>query len=355
MKSRKILKDLKPYTPGKFVQGTVKLASNENQLGCSPKVLKVLKEIQNQIPVYPEGSSLELRQKLAEGWGLKTDNFVVGAGSDQILMLIAQAYLEPGDEVVISETTFSQYEFSAQLAGATIKKVATTAYNQYDLDAFEKAITAKTKIIYLCSPNNPTGLIISDEKLQKFLKVVPGAVMVVLDEAYAEYVESKMYHNSRSILAKYSNVILLRTFSKAYGLAGLRVGYGVASIDIVGELMKVKEPFNVGRISQMAALGALTDKAFLLKSQKNNKMAKKYMYSALEKLGLHFYPSEANFIYIEVPIPAREFADQIEKKGMTIRPLDSFGKPHAIRVTLGTPAQNELFVDLLKKILKKKS
>lgn len=352
MQPRRILSELHEYIPGKSIEGAIKLASNENPLGYSPKLKKALLIHLDHLSRYPESTSLELREKLAEHWELKKENFVVAAGSDQVLTLIADAFIESGDEVLISENTFSQYEYSARLAEAQIKRIPSTSYDEYDLDGFEKAVSKKTKIIYLCSPNNPTGLIIPKDKLRKFIKKLPEHVLVVLDEAYAEYVESKLYHDSYELVKEFPQLILLRTFSKIYGLANLRIGYGISHESNIKVLNKVKGPFNVSGLAQKAAVLALQDKAFVLKSFKNNKIQKKVLYSEFEKKGFLFYPTEANFIYLKLNQEATVLTSFLEKKGITIRGLASFGKSQAVRISIGSPEQNQKLIEALKKINK---
>jgi len=351
MELRNCLKDLQPYIPGKAVPGAIKLASNENPLGASPHALKIIKKNIETISIYPDYENFDLREKLAKHYKLDKHQFILGNGSDEVLRFIAAAYVNPGDEVLISEVTFSEYVFSTTLFDARQIMIPTKNL-AYDLEAFLKAITAKTKIIYLCSPNNPTGLIIEKNKLYQFLKQVPKHVLVVIDEAYYEYaMESKDYHDSVPWIEEFKNIIVLRTFSKIYGLAGLRIGYGIATRKIIDDLQKTREPFNVNLIAQMAAYAAIEDYAFVKKSKVSNTKGKKEFYKALDKMKLEYLKTEGNFVYIETGRDAKELFKQIVEMGVTIRPLTSFKKPTAIRITIGTPAQNKKILSILKKVL----
>ncbi|MFC1478665.1 histidinol-phosphate transaminase [Candidatus Margulisiibacteriota bacterium] len=360
LKERSALKNIKPYVPGKEITGNIKLASNENPLGPSPKAIDSIKLSAEQVSLYPDGGCVLLRNKLADKLGVSEDNLVIGNGSDEILLLIAGAYIGPGDEVVISNVTFSEYEFSARLFGASPVFVDLKEY-AYDLNAISQAITPKTKIVYLCNPNNPTGTIFKQKELDKFLVEAPQNVLIVIDEAYYEYVTSPFYPQTTSyyiesdkfdVSTSYKNIVILRTFSKIYGLAGLRVGYGIARPEIINSLNKAREPFNVNRLAQMAATAALEDADFLKESKANNEAGKKYLYQELQELGIEYIPTEANFIFMNVPADCIELFEKLRDNGITIRPMASFGCNQSIRVTIGTPEQNKFFIARLKEALK---
>lgn len=349
LSERKAIQNLKPYTPGQEIAGNIKLASNENPLGSSPLALEGLAASLKESSIYPDGNCTLLKEKLSKKLGVKPENLVIGNGSDEVLLLIAGAYLNPGDEVVIAKTTFSEYEFSARLFGASatfmpLKNMA------YDLATMAMAITSKTKIIYLCNPNNPTGTIFTTKELEDFFNKISKDILVVIDEAYFEYVVATDYPKTLELINS-NNIIVLRTFSKIYGLAGLRIGYGIANPKIINSLNKAREPFNVNRLAQIAATAALDDQKFIKESLKINEAGKKYMYSELGKLGLKYYPTEANFIFVEVPTDGTQLSKQLMAKGITIRPMASFGCPNAIRVTVGTLEQNTFFVEKLKACL----
>ena len=352
LKPRKVLKNIKPYSAGQFKDGCIKLASNENPLGPSPKAMQAVMKASVGMQLYPDGESLKLRTAVARLYRLPKDCFIFGNGSDEVMQLIAAAYIEAGDRVAISRVTFSEYESSAKLFGA-VPIYVPLKNNTFDLQGFRKVLRRKPKIVYLCNPNNPTGTIFTAQELREFLKAVPASTLVVLDEAYNEYVDSSDYPDSIALLEAYTNLIVLRTFSKIYGLAGLRIGYGIAAKEVIAELNRARAPFNVNRLAQVAALAALDDRSFLLQALDVNDDGKAYLYEQLKKLGLSFERTEANFIYVEVPRPAQEIFKKMMEHGVTIRPLDSFGRPQAIRITVGAPWQNKRCIEALKKAIGK--
>lgn len=345
---RPAIKELKDYVPGKnpAQPGVIKLASNENPFGPSPKALEAIVKEEKNLHIYPDQKSILLREALAKKFGLKDTNIIIGNGSDEIMQLAAATFLKPGEEVIVSENTFSVYEFVARLLDGKPVFVPLKDYTQ-DLAALAKAITPKTKIIFLCNPHNPTGTFIPAAELDSFLAKVPQNVLVVLDEAYAEFAEDKTFPDSLKHVKAGKNVLVLRTFSKFYGLAGLRVGYGLAKPELISYLFRAKLPFNVSRLAQAGALAALDDKDFLEQTYINNQEGKKYFYAELDKLGLEYQKTEANFVFINLKKPADDLFLQLMKKGVIIRPLTSFGLPEAIRVSIGTPEQNEKFVAAL--------
>ncbi len=350
---RPAINKLKPYLPGKTPQepGVIKLASNENPLGPSPMALEETKNRLKHISIYPDQFSIELRQKLAKKFGLSEKHFIVGNGSDEVMQMIAATYLSAGDEVLISKNTFSIYEFVTCLFDGAPIFVDLKDY-RYDLEAFAGKISNKTKVVFLCSPNNPTGTIIKKDELERFLEKLPPNIFVVIDEAYSEYVESKDFPASLKYLDK--NVIVLKSFSKIYGLAGLRVGYGIAKPEIINCLTLTKLPFNVNRLAVAGAVAALDDSEHFEKSLINNYQGKKHLYSELASFGpkLSFMETEANFIFIDVKRNADELFLELLREGVAVRPLTSFGFPEAIRVTIGTPKQIERFISALRNTLR---
>ncbi len=355
---RASIKKLKPYIPGKGKEEAkkagakeiVKLASNENPLGPSPKALKMIQKRLKDSSVYPDQYAIEIRGALAKRLKAGEENVIVGNGSDEIMQMAGAAFLSAGDEVVISENTFSTYEFVATLFDAKPVFVPLNNY-RYDLPAMADKISEKTKLVFLCNPNNPTGTIFSAAELEGFLAILPKGVIVVIDEAYCEYVESKKYPNSFKHVKEGKNVLVLRTFSKICGLAGLRIGYGIAKPEIIKYLNMVKLPFNVNRTAIAGAIGAIEDNAFIKKSIKLNKEGKKYLYKELKDLGLNYVETEANFICFEVEKPADILFVELMRKGVIVRPLTSFGMPNSIRVTVGTKKQNRKFIEALKESL----
>lgn len=346
---------LKGYVPGKNPDKArvVKLASNENPLGPSPKALEAIKKEQKNLNIYPDQNSLLLAQKLAKKFGVSDKNIVVGNGSDEVMQLIAAAYLSADDEVLISKNTFSTYEFVTRLFDGNPVFVD-LKNNTYDLPGFAAKSTDKTKLIFLCNPNSPTGTMFTAAELDSFMANIPDNYIVVIDEAYAEYVESEDYPDSLKYVKQGKNVVVLRTFSKLYGLAGLRCGYGIAKEEIIKYLKMVKLPFGVNRLAVAGAVAALDDKEFIKKSLKTNKEGKKFLYGQIIDLSLpqlSFLKTEANFICIDLKQSADRIFLKLMSEGVIVRPLTSFGMPEAIRVTIGTAEQNKKFIAALKKVI----
>ena len=297
--------------------------------------------------IYPDGSCYELRRSLSAKLGVPGDCIVFGCGSDETIRLIAEAFVDPGDEVVFGAHTFSQYEFVTRVTGGKCVAVPMPSA-RYDLDAMRRAITPRTKLVFIANPNNPTGLMVSRDQLTRFISSVPDHVVVAVDEAYFEYVESSDYPDSVGEYVKNGlNVVALRTFSKMYGLAGLRVGYGVARPDLIALIERVRPPFNVTSLTQVAALAALEDTDHVRRSREVNHAGKRLLYSRLEAMGVGYLPSEANFVLVNSNRPSREVSHQLLTMGVIVRPADIFGLDGWLRVTIGTPEQNERFLAAL--------
>lgn len=339
------VKEIKDYVPGKTPTepGMIKLASNENPFGPSPKALEAIAKEAKNLHIYPDQKSLLLREALSKKFGISADGIIIGNGSDEIMQIAAATYLKPGEEVIISGNTFSVYEFVARLFDGKPVFVPLNNFEQ-DLDAMAQAISPKTKLIFLCNPHNPTGTYITSQKLTAFLTSVPDNILVVIDEAYAEFAESADFPASLEQTKKHGHVLVLRTFSKYYGLAGLRIGYGIANPELIHYMFRTKLPFNVSRLAQVGASAALEDKEFLAKTYQNNCAGKKYLYAELDKLGLDYKKTESNFVFINIKKSADELFLSLIKAGVIIRPLTSFGLPEAIRVSIGTPEQNANFL-----------
>lgn len=349
---RPTIKEIKDYVPGQTPKkpGVIKLASNENPFGPSPKALSAIIKEEKNLHIYPDQKSLLLREALAKKFGLSVGNIIIGNGSDDLMQIAASTFLQPGEEVVLPENTFSVYEHVARIFGGSPVFVALKNQRQ-DLSAMAKAISPKTKIIFLCNPHNPTGSYINKPQLDNFLSQVPNHILVVLDEAYVDYVEAKDFPNSLEYVQQGKSVFILRTFSKFYGLAGLRVGFGFSQPELVKYLLRAKMPFNVSRLAQVGALAALGDKAFADKTYKTNVAGKKYLSAELDRLGLEYQKTESNFIFINVKRSADELFLSLMRAGVIVRPLTSFGFPEAIRVSIGTNDQNKKFVAALVKAL----
>ncbi len=356
---REAILDIQPYVPGKPIEEVkrelglekvIKLASNENPLGPAPEVIAAMQEAVKEVNIYPDGYAFKLRQRLSEELGVAEEQLIFGNGSDELLAMLAQAFLTADDEVIMGGTTFSEYRFAGNLMGATITQVPLADY-RHDLPAMAESISEATKMVFVCNPNNPTGTIVTEEEVSQFLEQVPEDVLVVFDEAYYEYVTSDQYPETISYLDDYENVIILRTFSKAYGLAGLRIGYGIASPQIIDYLGRVKQPFNVDAVAQKAALAALEAKEHLTKTLAYNNQGKEYFYQQFEEWGLEYLPTESNFIMVDVARNNEEVFAEMMEQGIIIRSLDSFGYESKIRVTVGLPEENQACIQALKRVL----
>lgn len=342
-----------PYVPGKPVKelerelgirDSVKLASNENPLGPSPLALKAINRESAGLNRYPDGGGFYLRQRLSGLLGVPMESVMLGAGSNELIDIAVRTFLSPGDEAVMATPSFVVYAMSARLQGATPVEVPLRDF-RHDLDAMARAVTPRTKIIFIANPNNPTGTINTRREMDALIETLPEDVLVVVDEAYIEYVESPEYPDTMECLSKGKNILILRTFSKVYALAGLRIGYGISRPEILEQMNRVRPPFNTGSLSQAAALGSLDDQAHVARSRKLNAEGKAFVSGELARMGLRFVPTEANFIYIEVE-DARGLFEALLREGVIIRPM---GKS-SVRVTIGLPPENERFIAALKKL-----
>jgi histidinol-phosphate aminotransferase len=336
------------YEPGKPIEyvarelgldpaGIIKLASNENPFGPSPRAMAAAKRALEHGELYPDGGCFELRNRLAEARGLAPDQLVVGNGSNEIIELLGHALLRPGDEVVMGEPAFVVYKLVTLLFGAKAVEVPLVNH-RHDLGKIAAAITPRTKIVFVCSPNNPTGTANTEAELLAFARALPEHVVAVFDEAYAEYVEHAP--DLRPLVREGRNVVCLRTFSKIFGLAALRIGYGYAAAEIAALLNRVRQPFNVNAIAQAAALAALDDREFTEKCARENRLGLAQLEQGFRRLGLECVPSVANFILVRVGDGMRVF-DGLQRRGVIVRPVKSYGMPEWVRVTVGTAAQNE--------------
>jgi len=349
---RKEIQNISDYVPGKSIDEikekhnlsrVIKLASNENPLGPSPLAMEAYRECTHKLHLYPRGSAPELVKKLALKWEVKPENLIVGNGSDEILDLAARAYLNKNDYAVGAKSTFSVYASATLQTGAKYKGLALENFC-YPLNSLLKF--PKAKIIFICNPNNPTGTFYPNKIIYKFLQKVPKNCLVVLDMAYAEFTgESEPPLNKW--IKQFSNLLCTRTFSKLYGLAGLRIGYGIASPEIISTLKKIKLPFNSSYPAQIAAAKALKDTEFIEKSLKMNAEGREYLTQRLQCCGFGVLPSFANFICVKIGLRATEFAERLESKGVIIRHLGSFDMPEHVRITVGTETENTELLSML--------
>ncbi|QJD82435.1 histidinol-phosphate transaminase [Cohnella herbarum] len=351
--------NLPVYQPGKPVDDVkrelgltevIKLASNENPFGSSPKVKEAIAhEIENNISIYPDGAAVELTNALAKHHGVNTDQIIFGVGSDEVILMIARAFLVPGDETIMADQTFPIYKHNAKVENATIIEVPLKD-GTHDLPAMLERVTDKTKIVWVCNPNNPTGTINSADEVESFLSKVPSHVLVVLDEAYCEYVVDPSFPDGIKLLKQYPNVILLRTFSKIYGLASLRVGYGIGRSEVIRSINQVREPFNTSRIGQAAALAALQDEEFIAFCREENSKGLAYLNASFKELGLTAFPAHGNFIMVDVKRSGQEVFDALLRKGIIIRAGHSL-YPTYVRITVGNQEQNEKVIAALTAVL----
>jgi len=350
---------LKPYIPGKPIEqvkrelgltDVIKLASNENPLGPSPAAIEAMRSSAMSVALYPEGDAPALREAVAAHLGVPGDHLVFGNGSDEVLHLLAMTYLQPGDHTVQGDPSFAMYEIYTQQCNATPIKVPLTDYT-HNLSAMLDHLTPKTRIIFIANPNNPTGTLVRQAEVEAFLDRVPEDVLVVFDEAYDEYVDDPEKPKTLPYVLEGRNVVVLRTFSKAYGLAGLRVGYGVARPEIASMLNKVRSPFNVNLIAQHAAAVAIADQDHIRKAVELNTSGRAYLYREFARMGLDYVPSQANFVLVDIAGDSRQVFADLQAKGVIIRPGAGLGLPRHIRVTVGTQPQNERFVKALGEVL----
>ncbi len=329
----------------------VKLASNENPLGISPKAQMAIDEAMHEIARYPDGNSFELRKSISEKFGVTHNQMVFGNGSNDILELAARAFLYAGCEAIYSQHAFAVYPLVTQAVGATGVVVAAKNH-AHDLDGFLKAITPKTKLIFIANPNNPTGTLLDKDALHAFIHAVPSNVLIVLDEAYDEYLNAQNKSEAISWLSEFSNLIISRTFSKAYGLAGLRIGFGLMHADLADVLNRVRQPFNVNSIAQAAAVASLADDDFVARSYALNQAGMAQLTQGFNKLGLEYIVSYANFVSFKVA-NAAQVNQKLLQNGVIVRPIANYEMPQYLRVSIGLFSENARFLTVLEEIINK--
>lgn len=317
------------------LESIVKLSSNENPYGSSPDVTKFLQEQKLDLALYPDGYTAKLRDALSSELQVDKDDIVFGSGSDELVQIISRTYLTPQSHVIMAKPTFPQYRHHAVIEGASFTEVPNHLDGSHDLDTMLQSINESTKIIWLCNPNNPTGTIIDQAKLERFIKKVPKHILIVFDEAYYEYVSEDLRVDSIRLLKESDNIIVLRTFSKAYGLAGIRIGYGIANPSIIYNLNIVRGPFNTSSISQEAAIIALEDKDFLNEVVGENRRIRNTFSEFLNSIGWKCYKSETNFVLVKTPVDDNEVFEYLLRRGFIVRPGSKLGQPNTVRITIG--------------------
>lgn len=344
---------LQPYQPGKPIEelerelgisNIIKLASNENPLGPSANVLAALSTASKEIHLYPDGNGFALKTALAEKYGLLREQITLGNGSNDVLELVARAFVASNDEVIFSQYAFAVYPLVTQAIGAKSVIAAAKDYG-HDLDAMSSLITDKTKLIFIANPNNPTGTSLNSDSLLTFLEQVSNNIIVVLDEAYLEYGEQDV--NTLEWLDLYPNLVITRTFSKAYGLAGLRVGYSLSAPDVADLLNRIRQPFNVNSVALTAATVALQDEAYIQETKLCNDKGMAQLEAGFKALGLEYIPSRGNFITVDVAMNGEVCFQSLLKQGVIVRPVANYGLPHHIRVSIGLETENKRFLEAL--------
>lgn len=355
MRSKPIFNQLSPYVPGKTIEEVresygldkiVKLASNENPLGFSEHVQKGLQESIANLEIYPDGYARQLRGEVASRLGVDEKQILFGNGSDEVVQIICRTFLEPGTNTVMATPTFPQYRHNALIEGAEVREVPVVD-GYHDLNTMLDQIDEHTRVVWLCNPNNPTGNMIDQDALDQFMKSCPEHVLVVVDEAYREYVTESSYADSLNALSSYPNLMITRTFSKAYGLAALRIGFGVARPELISKLEPAREPFNTNVIAQKAAMLALEDESFIQNTYEHNEKVKQDMMAFCDRLGLSYYPSEANFLLIHLPIKGDEMTEYLLQNGYIVRSGEALGITNSIRLTLGREKDMKNIMDVM--------
>jgi len=356
---RRQIEQIKPYTPGKPVEElerelgireAMKLASNENPLGPSPRAVKAVARSLAAVNRYPDGGAFLLRGALAKRLKVKPESLVFGNGSNELIELLVRTYLKPGEAAVTSECSFLVYDLVVPAAGGRLRKVPMKKFT-FDLEGIGSHVDRKTRMVFIANPNNPTGTMVREHELVRFLRRIPGDVLVAMDEAYAEFATDPRYPRSLRLLARFPNLVILRTFSKIYGLAGLRIGYGVARPEVADYLNRVRQPFNVNSLAQEAARAALEDVAHVRATRANNRRGFALLYREFRRMRIPYVPSQANFVLFRVPGNGSEYYQHLLRAGVIVRPMAGYGLPDWLRVSIGLPRENRKFLAALRQAL----
>ena len=361
-RGREALKGIRPYVPGKPISGVkreygidsvIKLASNENPLGPSPLAIEAASRVFAQAHRYPDPGGYYLRQKLSGSLGVGMEEVVLGNGSVEIVEQITEAFLDPGYEAIVGNPAFFKYDIAIRIMGGKVVDVPLKDWT-HDLVAMSEAVTPRTRLIFIPNPNNPTGTMVTAAEVESFLNGLPEGVITVFDEAYYEYIEREDYPDTLAYVKEERDIIVLRTFSKIYGLAGLRIGYGIAKEELTQPLNVVRETFNTNAVAQEAALASFGDRSHVIRSRESNERGMKVLYEGLDAMGLRYIPSVANFVLTDFMVDVREVFQGLLRRGVIIRPMIPYGLPTMARVTVGKEGENELFLDALEDFLKER-
>jgi histidinol-phosphate aminotransferase len=351
--------NLQPYVPGKPVSelerelgitNSIKLASNENPLGAGPKALEALQGEMSELALYPDGGAYALRSALAQKHGVDLDQITVGNGSNDVLDMVARVFLYPGRESLFSQHAFAVYPLSSMAVGAELKMAPAKAFG-HDLDAMRAKISGDTGVIWIANPNNPTGTWLNRDDLYAFVEQVPRNIIVVVDEAYFEYVHEADYPDATQWLKQFPNLVVTRTFSKAYGLAALRIGYGLSHPDVADLLNRVRQPFNANSFAQAAAIAALGDEDYLRQSMELNSAGLQQLADGFDRLGLQYIPSVGNFLTVNVGRSADQVDKALLREGVITRPVENYGLENSLRISVGLESENARFLEALEKVL----
>lgn len=351
------LRKLKPYQPGKQVDEVrreygldkiEKLASNENPFGSSPRAKQAIEKELSELMIYPDGHATDLREKVSRFLGIAPNRLIFGNGSDEILHMVSRTFIEPGTNSIMADLTFSQYKRNVIIEGGEAREVPLDSNGDHDLERMLSLIDDNTRVIWVCNPNNPTGRSIDRDTFVPFMERVPKNVVVVSDEAYSEYVTSDDYPDTMDLLDRFPNLLATHTFSKIYGLAALRIGYGLAHSDLISDLERVRDPFNASRLSQAAAAAALDDQDFVRECAERNARGKEQYYDFCQETGIRYFPTDTNFILMKIGNSGEDVFQYLIRNGYIVRSGAALGCPEYVRVTIGTKEQNAAIIKLLK-------
>lgn len=349
------------YVPGRSkeeisraygIKNPIKMASNENPLGASPMALEAMKKYRYMVNLYPDPLAYELRKTAAQAFNCGIEQIIAGNGSDEIIELICKVYIEPGDEVIIPQYTFSYYEIASLSCGAHVTHVPMQGLDT-DIGAIKDAIGNRTKILFIANPNNPTGMYLNKDRLSKLISIIPDNILVVIDEAYTPFVRADDFVSGVNLIDTKAKIFVLMTLSKSHGLAGLRVGFGIAMESILDPIWRIKPPFNVNTLAQKAGIAALEDNKFLQDTITHTWRELDYLCVRFEELGLEFVPTQTNFVLVKIGKNARDIYESLLKKGIIVRNMASYGLDEYIRVSVGLSHENTSFITALKEILKR--
>lgn len=360
IRPRGILTRMKPYSPGKpiwevqrelGIEKVTKLASNENPIGPSPLALAAIQSYLTDIHRYPDADTVDLSRAIAGKLDVEPNQVLVTNGADELITLLSETFLEAGDEVIVPSPTFSEYEFGANLMGAAVVEVPLREDFRYEVSDILNAVTERTKLLYICSPNNPTGTYMSKPDLYTLMDKLPPHVLVIFDGAYSHFATADDYCDGIELVRQGYPIVVMQTFSKIYGLAGIRVGYGIAAAAILRNIRQVKEPFNVNALAQVGAAAAIQDDAHLQATRDMNTLGRERLYEALQELGLPFTRSMSNFVLAQLGPDAKTIYDKLMGKGVILRYAGAWNLPHHVRISIGTPEEIEFFINALREVL----